>query len=74
MREHRRIIITIMEGNVLVTNVSLYIFQLVCIRRVRDLRLRFHHIQETAESRHTFLHGLDQLHQNLDRINEDTDI
>jgi ATP-binding cassette, subfamily B, bacterial len=43
-RKHRCIIITIVERNILVTDISLYIFKRFCIRSIHYLRLCFHHL------------------------------
>ena len=74
IREYKRIVIRIMEGDIFIGNGSFHLGEGLCIRRVLDLCLSFHHVQITAESGEPFLHHFHQFYQDLDRADEDADI
>ena len=46
----------------------------MCVRRVHDLRLRLHHVEETAESGKAFLHHFDQFYKDLYGTDENADV
>ena len=74
MFQNRRIIIAVMERNILIADIAFYIRQGPRICCIHNFRLRLDHIQETSKTRQAFLHHLRKLHQNLDRADENADI
>ena len=74
MFQNQRIIIAVMERNILIADIAFYIRQSPRICCIYNFRLRLDHIQESPKTGQSFLHHLRKLHQNLDRADENADI
>ena len=63
-----------MEGNIFIGDGALYVRERMGVRSVLDIGIRFHDGDETAEAGHALLNHFRQLHQNLNRTDENADI
>ena len=70
MFQNRRIIIAVMERNILIADIAFYIRQGPCICCIHNFRLCLDHIQESPKTGQAFLHHLRKFHQNLDWADE----
>ena len=72
--KHRRVVVAVMEGDIFIGNMSLHVRKRPGVRRILDVRIRFHDGDKTPEAGHALLNHFRQFHQDLNRTDENSNI